>query len=112
MKPLLSWIHLRYKKRAPELIDSSSALPFSHLWNESGWDETVGRRSDLDDNFKLNWDVFEDILQQFIEQRFGEEWQHCLGARGYSAVANTISTLVNFCGVAECLKKGRSENIN
>lgn len=31
----------------------------------------VGRRSDLDDNVKLNWDVFEDILQQFILQRFG-----------------------------------------
>lgn len=77
-----------------------------------GWDEMVGRRSDLDDNFKLKWDVFEDILQQFIQQRFGELWEHRLGARGYSAVANTISTLGNFCGAAECLKKGRSENIN
>lgn len=36
-----------------------------------GWHEMVGRRSDLDDNVKLNWDVFEDLLQQFIQQWFG-----------------------------------------
>lgn len=77
-----------------------------------GWEEVVGRRSDLDDNVKLNWDVFEDILQQFTQQWFGELWQLCLGARGYGAVASTVSTLVNFCGAAEYLKRGRSENIS
>lgn len=34
--------------------------------------EVVGRRSDLDDTDKINWVVFEDILQQCIQQQFGE----------------------------------------
>lgn len=60
---------------------------------------------------KINWDAFENILQQVhMATVWRMPWQ-CLRESDYGVVANTISTLGDFYVVPEHLQRIGAENI-
>lgn len=90
------------------MTGSSSALTFSHLSNKAGWEEVVGRKPELDDSDKINWDVLEDI--SLTTHTAIREWSWCcLGTGRCGATANSIPIIGNFCGAVECLKRGKKK---
>lgn len=78
------------REGAPELIASSSSLLFSIILIVK-W-EVVGREAELNE---INWDAFENNLQQFTGQQFGKLWQ-CFGAGGYGTIADSFPPVVAF----------------